>query len=151
MTLKELKAKRAKAAAYKAAERRRHPGRQKAANTKWYAKHRKQALAMKSAAYKADPAKFNARTDKWQKDNPVQAAKLSRVGKQTKQERAAGRPRPKVCEVCGLPSVRTLHFDHCHKTGKFRGWLCSGCNAALGHVKDNPKTLVKLAKYLRAA
>jgi len=55
--------------------------------------------------------------------------------------------RPKACEVCGLPSKR-ICFDHCHKTGRFRGWLCTGCNTALGMAKDNPETLRKLANYL---
>lgn len=65
----------------------------------------------------------------------------------------AGRPRAANCEVCGnvnsnkaqpVPTV----FDHCHVTGHFRGWICNGCNTALGHVKDNPETLRKLADYL---
>lgn len=62
--------------------------------------------------------------------------------------RAAGRLRPTVCDACKLPSKRTLHFDHSHTTGAFRGWLCSGCNSALGMAKDNPDTLRRLANYL---
>lgn len=42
----------------------------------------------------------------------------------------------------------TWHVDHCHDTGKVRGLLCRGCNAALGLVKDSPETLRKLALYL---
>jgi Recombination endonuclease VII len=119
------------------------------ANRRWYTKHQKSALERKATAYKADPVKFNARSDAWQKANPLRAAELSRIGKQAKQEIAAGRPRPDSCEVCRRSSKRTLHFDHCHTTGNFRGWLCNGCNAALGHAKDDPNTLLKLAEYLR--
>jgi hypothetical protein len=54
--------------------------------------------------------------------------------------------RPDKCEVCG--SDDKVVFDHCHVNNKFRGWLCNGCNSALGHAKDNPDTLRKLAEYL---
>jgi hypothetical protein len=65
-------------------------------------------------------------------------------------EALAGRPRPTMCEVCGRPnkSGRALHFDHCHQRGHFRGWLCNGCNAALGLVNDDPAILRKLIVYL---
>lgn len=45
--------------------------------------------------------------------------------------------------------TKVLHIDHCHKTGKFRGWLCAGCNHALGHAKDSIEVLEKLIKYLK--
>lgn len=54
--------------------------------------------------------------------------------------------KPNICSVCGSPG--RICFDHNHKTGKFRGWLCSGCNLALGNVRDSPETLRKLADYL---
>lgn len=38
--------------------------------------------------------------------------------------------------------------DHCHKTGKVRGLLCTPCNLALGHTGDDPKTLMSLASYV---
>lgn len=63
----------------------------------------------------------------------------------------APRPKPDICEVCGsfVGKGKTgIHYDHNHITGEFRGWLCSGCNLALGMVKDNPKTLIALAEYL---
>lgn len=64
-------------------------------------------------------------------------------------ELRAGRPRPDRCEVCqAFPGKRALHWDHDHLTGKFRGWLCSGCNSALGHAGDNIALLKKLIGYL---
>ena len=59
--------------------------------------------------------------------------------------------KPDKCEVCkanGSDFKKGLCFDHNHKTGKFRGWLCSNCNTALGLVKENPKILLALIKYL---
>ena len=40
-------------------------------------------------------------------------------------------PRPKDgrCQLCRRR--KPLHFDHDHKTGKFRGWLCNFCNRVL--------------------
>lgn len=38
-------------------------------------------------------------------------------------------PKPAECEVCGEQDV--LLWDHDHKTGKFRGWVCRKCNLAL--------------------
>jgi|688.fasta_scaffold1022034_1 hypothetical protein len=39
-------------------------------------------------------------------------------------------------------------LDHCHKSGKFRGFLCHRCNAALGLFDDNASVLQKAADYL---
>lgn len=39
-------------------------------------------------------------------------------------------------------------IDHCHKTGKVRGLLCSNCNAVLGMSKESPATLRRLMAYL---
>jgi hypothetical protein len=60
----------------------------------------------------------------------------------------AGRPRPNECELCGLPGC--IQFDHDHKTGKFRGWLCSPCNRVLGLVRENIQTLEHMIEYLKA-
>lgn len=65
--------------------------------------------------------------------------------------RNAPRPRPEQCEVCGVfgrDFKKGLCYDHDHKTGKFRGWLCTRCNLALGMVKDNTETLIALVNYL---
>ena len=58
----------------------------------------------------------------------------------------AGKPKPKRCEICDR--IGKICFDHDHKTGKFRGWICWGCNVALGHVEDNKNILKKMVKYL---
>lgn len=60
----------------------------------------------------------------------------------------AGRPRPESCELCGN-EARTV-FDHCHTTGKFRGWLCDRCNRTLGQVKDSAELLLMMMEYLKS-
>jgi len=55
------------------------------------------------------------------------------------------------CAGCGLHQnilEKKLNIDHDHVTGKVRGLLCGNCNRALGLVKDNMETLVRLQEYL---
>jgi hypothetical protein len=59
------------------------------------------------------------------------------------------RPEPAHCECCGK-RVKTC-LDHCHETGKFRGWLCFRCNTAIGKLGDNLAGLMKAVRYLRRA
>ncbi len=42
----------------------------------------------------------------------------------------------------------STHVDHDHKTGKVRSLLCSGCNAALGFLKENTNRANGLANYI---
>lgn len=58
----------------------------------------------------------------------------------------ASRPKPEQCEICG--AMGDICLDHCHKTNKFRGWICRRCNFALGMVKDNTEILQGLIEYL---
>jgi hypothetical protein len=62
-------------------------------------------------------------------------------------ELLAARPKPDCCDVCG-GNRGMIVFDHCHRTNHFRGWLCNGCNRALGFVDDDPQRLRMLAAYL---
>lgn len=43
------------------------------------------------------------------------------------------RPMPLFCEASGMPpGKQSLHLDHDHISGAFRGWLSAPCNLALG-------------------
>ena len=56
------------------------------------------------------------------------------------------------CGICRskLEHSRNTKFaiDHCHKTGKVRGLLCSNCNTALGLLKDSKERLLSAIRYL---
>lgn len=47
-------------------------------------------------------------------------------------------------------SVIKLAVDHCHKTGKIRGLLCTSCNTGLGNFKDDILLLDKALNYLKS-
>ena len=51
-----------------------------------------------------------------------------------------------ICELCG--GNTRIAYDHSHKTGKFRGWLCMKCNTALGLVNDDIELLKRMIAYL---
>jgi diaminopimelate decarboxylase len=54
------------------------------------------------------------------------------------------------CKICLSPDHggSNWHTDHCHDTGRVRGILCHGCNAGLGHFKDNKAALARAIDYL---
>jgi len=58
------------------------------------------------------------------------------------------------CKACRTPFDLTKpllrrSLDHCHKTGKIRGFLCSRCNTVAGMVNDDIELLSKIADYLK--
>jgi len=67
------------------------------------------------------------------------------------------------CAICGQPQdskiSNNLYIDHDHSCcpgigscgNCIRGLLCSGCNSALGYVKDDPKILQSMISYLKGA
>ena len=62
----------------------------------------------------------------------------------------ATRPMPDNCECCGRPQgVKKFHRDHDHKTGKFRGWLCTQCNLGIGKLGDDVAGLEVAIEYLK--
>lgn len=60
------------------------------------------------------------------------------------------------CKICGgkgflmhKSKKHGLNLDHCHTTGKVRGWLCDNCNRALGLFQDSIVNLEAAIAYLR--
>jgi hypothetical protein len=60
------------------------------------------------------------------------------------------------CAICNVllsltqdgPKGNRVHVDHCHRTGKVRGLLCTKCNTILGMANDNASTLAAAIIYL---
>jgi hypothetical protein len=55
------------------------------------------------------------------------------------------------CAICGGADTRKgmrLSVDHCHKSGAFRGALCTNCNQGLGKFFDRVELLERAIAYL---
>lgn len=50
------------------------------------------------------------------------------------------------CGIC--KESKKLFVDHCHKTRKVRGLLCSKCNLIIGQLNDSVEVGKNLVKYL---
>jgi hypothetical protein len=142
-----------------------HPGYFAEKGKAWYLANTERAK-MQSAKYKMDnadkiKASYRANADAvkaqsalWRSQNPdkIQAWLANNPGygkaySRQRKEEIAGRKRPKRCDICKKSGL-VLHYDHDHKTGLFRGWLCHNCNMGLGHAKDSISLLHKQANYL---
>jgi hypothetical protein len=108
---------------------------------RWYQKNRLKLLAAsKTPAARAIARKrAQKHRDRWPSSYRRYKLRL--------QEAEAGRPKPDHCEICGATN-QAIMFDHCHRRGVFRGWICNNCNHALGCVKDDPNHLRLLIDYL---
>lgn len=58
-----------------------------------------------------------------------------------------------VCLICKKTErnkkTKYLSVDHCHKTGKVRGLLCSRCNSAIGLLRDCPERITAALAYIK--
>lgn len=54
-----------------------------------------------------------------------------------------------ICKIHQDDIKICLSVDHCHKTGKIRGLLCSSCNILLGKAKDDIFILKESISYLK--
>lgn len=105
---------------------------------RYYQKNKDAILERQRASYAADPDYDRRRTLK------------RKYGITLEQYKEALIQQEGVCKICeGESTGRGIfHVDHCHKTGKVRGLLCSKCNTGIGMLGDNPKLLMKAILYL---
>lgn len=88
------------------------------------------------------------RVDRCALDDAEAATSAKRKYRRKKRggKNATGESKNGPCEVCNV--VCDLVWDHCHKSGEFRGWLCNRCNSGLGHFRDSELLLASAIKYL---
>ena len=74
-----------------------------------------------------------------------------RLGKPAVPNVKITRPKRIKCAICSdVVSGKEMHYDHCHKSGEHRGWLCRSCNTGLGMFKDSSLILGNAIKYLQS-
>jgi hypothetical protein len=103
------------------------------------------------------PGEDVARATAWVRANPDRhlAAILRRgFGITLDDYRAMMSAQGGVCAICLRPETSPrrsrLTVDHCHRTGRVRGLLCSKCNVALGYMGDDPGNVERALSYLRS-
>jgi hypothetical protein len=116
-------------------------------------RHRGRAKAHREA----NPAVVAGTMKRWRERNPEKLRLMEQLRYQRSMERLYGvtfeqycayiEEHGRLCAICG--SEEQLGIDHCHSTRRFRGLLCSGCNLALGNIKENLERALGLAKYIR--
>ncbi len=128
-----------KAREYNREWRRRNAARDSAWHKAYYAKHRK-TLRAKQNAYRKD----------YYRDHPeksVQYQFKKKYGLTLTQHTAMVKRQGGKCAICH--KVKKLNVDHCHRTGRIRGLLCTSCNTALGAFGDSIRTVKVALGYLK--
>ena len=88
----------------------------------------------------------------WMRRNPKKvknAYLLREYGISHKEYNILVKNQNNLCAICIKEELgKSLAVDHCHKTGKIRGLLCSDCNRAIGMLKDDITILRNAIEYL---
>jgi hypothetical protein len=118
----------------------RHPETQKKAKQKYRKKH--------IDRIRATDAERARRIRKANPEREIERQRRYRDKAEALKASKAGRPRPDICDLC-KGNTGGIVFDHCHKGGQFRGWICDRCNKVLGLVGDSIPLLASMSDYLR--
>lgn len=120
---------------------------------KRYAANRERSIERQRAYRKANKDRVNATNRRYRQRHPEQIRIMetrSRLRNNGLPPPIPSRPMPQMCELCnGKLGKRSLHLDHDHTTGRFRGWLCHGCNVGLGLFRDSIENLQRAITYLK--
>ncbi len=119
--------------------------RQRAYGARWYRENRLEHLDKSRDRYFSEPPEKRRARALWERyrlteDDYARLLKLQRG----------------VCAICrrsprGATKASILHVDHCHKTRRVRGLLCSGCNTSLGQFMHSRDVLQRAIDYLEGA
>jgi hypothetical protein len=142
--------------AYNAAWRAANPEKRRASNAAWATANPEKRRASNAAWYAANSEKKRASIAAWRAANPDKIRGYNAawgVANRDKKRRYRGlptptRPAPARCECCGTLYAKTLHLDHCHVSGIFRGWACGSCNRGIGLLGDDIAGVMKAVRYL---
>lgn len=94
------------------------------------------------------------RSKKWAEDNPDGRYDIilkQRLGINITDYKLMLDSQNNKCAICFKDRTmfkKRLAVDHCHKTGKIRGLLCSSCNTSIGLLEESIDRLNSAIKYL---
>lgn len=124
----------------------------RAAHQEYRREHKEEINAQKRGEYAKNPGKFRKEARDWRINNPqrFRAHKAESAYGISHHDffRLVGSQKGR-CRICRNPFGKSFQVDHCHRTGKVRGLLCSNCNAGLGRFRDSLKNLKRAIQYLR--
>lgn len=143
-------------------QRHRNPGPSRKAAKKWHAANAEKCREITKKYRQSLPIEVKrARYQKWAKQNSGRVTFLSRrnalrrkYGLSLEKYDSILASQAGVCAICHAPPTLEnckcglLVVDHCHRTGKVRGLLCSNCNSGLGFFKENTQTLLHARCYV---
>ncbi len=82
----------------------------------------------------------------------IRRARLKKMGTTEKEFIKKIKKQNYCCALCGIrfenKKTNYPNQDHCHKTKRIRGILCSKCNLSLGFVNEDISHLKKMIRYL---
>lgn len=121
---------------------------------KWRELNRERYLEQSKARYQANADERRAKRKAYYQKYYAEKGHLwLEYGRKKRGLPSADRPCPEdsLCEACGGPpnGQGKLHLDHCHVSGKFRGWLCHKCNNGFGLLGDTLIEIERRIEYLR--
>jgi hypothetical protein len=53
-----------------------------------------------------------------------------------------------ICNKTNIVGVSLIVLDHCHRTGKVRGYLCESCNTGIGRFDDDVNLVQRAKEWL---
>jgi hypothetical protein len=123
----------------------RNKDRVNAYHREWYAANREKLRTQRRARY------VQNREEHLKRNRAAYRRAVARGKRPGREYPEPTRKMPKRCECCGRASRRALALDHCHRSSKFRGWLCVPCNAGIGMLGDTPAGVLRALRYLKRA
>lgn len=127
-------------------------------NKEYYDRNRERILNRVKEYQSQRKEQRSAYMRKWREKNPEAYKRnsgyfherhiLSTYGLTPEQYQAMLQSQGGRCKICGRTEKTRLAVDHCHKTGKVRGLLCTKCNSALGLFGDNVAIFQSAINYL---